>query len=165
MRLALACGLIAVGALFLGCDTQEPPSSEPADDEVSDSLTVGLPEVIGEVGDTIAVPIRVDSLDGEEVTSYQFTLPYGDVSEVTGIRVEGAITPSRPVVNNQPEKGEVAVSFASSEPLTGAGTLLELDVELRSAGSAPLAFQNFALFDREAEEVAVALNEGRITAE
>lgn len=140
------------------CDAQGPPPS----DRDSDSLTVRLPELEGSLGDTLRAPIEIDSLQ-KDVTSYQFTLLYDPSTvQILGTRVEETMTPSHPVVNDQSEEKQFAVSFAAAEALENGGPLLILEFELVGTGTAALSFSEFQLFDQNGDEVSVALDDGSV---
>jgi hypothetical protein len=127
----------------------------------SNGVPVSLPDVQANVGESIEIPIEVGSLDGRNITSYEFTLPFdASIVDVTGVSEEGSITPSAPQVNIV--NGELRVSFASDTPLQGEGTLLNVQAQVVGSGSTPLAFQNFQLFDDQANDVPVMLTPGSV---
>lgn len=130
---------------------------------VSEALTVSLPSRTVDVGTSISIPIDVDSLDGRDVTSYQFTLPYDStVIDISGIDTEGTLTPAGADVEVATDPGEIRVSVAADEVLTGAGTLVSLNATVTDAGTAPLSFSSFALFDTEGDEVLTDAVDGEI---
>lgn len=134
---------------------------------VAEVVSVSLPQLTADVGETVQLPIEVDTLDGKDVTSYQFTLPY-DASVLTiseDVVVDGTLTPSSADVQVATEEGEIRVSVAAQEPITGAGTLLELSATLENSGTAPLSFSDVALFDSDGDEVFVESQDGEVVAE
>lgn len=129
------------------------------------AIEVQLPDASGSVGGQIEISVQVSDLTDKDITSYQFTLPYdAAVLSVTGINVDGAITPSKPVANTQNE-GEVKVSFAQATALEGEGTLLNLEAELVGGGTAALSFSEFRFFNSDAEEVESTTTDGSVTVE
>lgn len=125
-------------------------------------VDVRIPDVKGDAGQAVTIPIRTDALDGENVTAYQFTLPFdSSVLDVTGVDTSGTLTSSAPVVNM--EANEIRVSFSAAQPLSGSGPLLKLRGELVSGGERVLDFSNVQLFDRNAAEVSTTPVPGRVT--
>jgi hypothetical protein len=128
----------------------------------SAGVGVGFPDVQAEAGQTITVPVEVDDLTGRDITSYEFTVNFNpDVVSVAGISTENTVTPTDPSFN-VPSPGELRVSFATDTALSGGGTLLNLELDLVDAGSSPLTFQNFQMFDSAANEIATSPSDGSV---
>jgi hypothetical protein len=108
-------------------------------------VPVSIPDVEVQPGDTANVPVEVGDLTGEGVTSYDFRVQYdSQVLEVTGA-APGAVTgeDASNFVDDTSADGEVSVAFAGTEALSGAGTLVYLQVRGVSGGSSALSFSQF----------------------
>nr|WP_272508588.1 cohesin domain-containing protein [Salinibacter ruber] len=127
-------------------------------------VDVQLPDTTVAVGEEVSIPVRAAGLSGEDVTSYQFTVPFdGSVLRLTGASAEGSLTPSAPTVNAA--EGELRVSFASASSLEGEGPLVRLTGEVAGAGTDTLQFSELQLFDSGGGEVPTELESGTVTAE
>jgi hypothetical protein len=76
------------------------------------------------------------------------------------LSVDGTITPSLPEFTFQ--NGVLQVAFASSSPLEGEGTLLNVTVDLAGAGVETITFQNLDLFDGQGNVVPTSPRQGRL---
>nr|WP_272507830.1 cohesin domain-containing protein [Salinibacter ruber] len=127
-------------------------------------VDVQLPDTTVAVGEEVSIPIRAAGLSGEDVTSYQFTVPFDrSVLRLTGASAEGSLTPSAPTVNAA--EGELRVSFASASSLEGEGPLVRLTGEVAGAGTDTLQFSELQLFDSGGGEVPTEPESGTVTAE
>ncbi len=127
------------------------------------SVDVQLPDTTVAVGEEVSIPVRAAGLSGEDVTSYQFTVPFdGSVLQLTGASAEGSLTPSAPTVNAA--EGELRVSFASASSLEGEGPLVRLTGEVAGAGTDTLQFSELQLFDSGGGEVPTEPESGTVTA-
>jgi len=127
-------------------------------------ITGRIPDTSGQAGETLSIPVRMDSLAGADVTAYDVVLPFdASVVEVTGVDVSNAVTPSAPTVNI--ENGELRVSFSGTEALSGDGPLLTIEAQLVGAGSEVLDFQSIELFNSDAEQVGSSFASGIVTVE
>jgi hypothetical protein len=122
-------------------------------------VSVRIPDVEGDPGQAVTIPIRTDTLDGAGVTAYQLTLPFDpSVLDVTGVSASGTTTPSAPTVNV--EDDQVRVSFSATDSLSGAGPLLRLQAQLVGVGTDVLDVRNVQFFN-VATEVPTTFTPGR----
>ncbi len=91
------------------------------------------------------VPVQVNDVSSRGIYSYSFTLRYDpELVEITDVSTEGTVSESMDVtVNPRPDDGTLRVSAAGSDPITGAGPLLQLHIDPRSMGTGPLAWDSF----------------------
>ncbi len=107
---------------------------------------VTVPELTVPLDEVIAVPISISSLLPEwEIEQYQFELTrnpafvaYSGWNTTGTLSAAGSVT----VVDYG---STLTVSYDSGEPLSGAGTLLELLFEGENLGTSPLDLENFLL--------------------
>jgi len=110
----------------------------------SAQIDVGLPDTSGVAGETALIPVEVDDLTGEGVLSFEFAVTYDvDTLSVTGIETSGTIASDLTVVANTDSAGKVTVSGAGTQELSGSGTLVQLKVKYKGAGTSPLELDNF----------------------
>ena len=104
----------------------------------------------------------MSDLTFDDVTAYQFTLTYDPaVLTVDSARVAGTLSAgANPTVNTT--EGEVRVAYATSEPLRGSGTLLQLDGRLSAPGQSLLTLTEIRFFDEAGQEVNVTASSGRL---
>ena len=147
-----AFSLLALFVLFLGQTTQS-----------FAQVGIQLSEISGTVGDTVTVPVEVDDLTGEGVTSYQFTVSYdATVIDVTGVTTEGTLSADGSLQSNTDLEGEARVAFASDTPLEGSGDLVLLTVALQGVGQSGLSFSDARFFDQAAQDVPVTVIDGTV---
>jgi hypothetical protein len=109
-----------------------------------EGLTARLPDTSGTAGETATLPVTVDDLTGEDVFSYEFTISYdASVINVTGVSTSGTLSDGLNVQPNTEEPGQITVTAAATSALSGAGTLLNLDVAYVGVGTSPLTWQSF----------------------
>jgi hypothetical protein len=113
--------------------------------QTAQAVDLDIGEASGIVGDTVLVAITTEDLTGLNIYSYQFTITwYADRATAIDAPVSGTITEpwGAPTVNGQP--GRVDVAVAGTVPLTGAGTLIYLELILGpTAANASLNFDDF----------------------
>ena len=77
-----------------------------------DSVLASLPKVVSETGKSVMVPLRLDNLAGEPVSSYQFTIEYnGDVVKPAQIaaNLAGTLSEGLSLAYNSPSPGVLKV--------------------------------------------------------
>ena len=90
-------------------------------------VTVSVEGGAYRIGDAVTIPIAVGSLDGLDITSYQFTLLFPeDVIDITSVETAGTVSDGAPVIVNMNTEGQIRVALAGIQALSGAGALLEL---------------------------------------
>jgi hypothetical protein len=126
------------------------------------TLTVSIPDTSGVADDTIDVPVRIQGITGEDVTGYQVSLTYDpSVISIPGVNVDNAITPSPPSTNVQ--SGQIDLSFAGSDPLSGSGALVNLEVALDAVGTSTLTFATSQFFNSNGNSVSTTATDGSVT--
>ncbi len=131
------------------------------------SVSVILPRVSGTTGKQTSAPIAVGDLTGLNVTAFQFKIYYNkNIVYLTGVdNANTLISGTTPIVNADTSNGVLSVAWASSTPLSGWGTLLNLRMAFRDTGSTTLttvgpAGQTFML---NAGNPAVSVTDGKAT--
>ena len=90
-------------------------------------VTVGIDGASLRVGEVIEIPIEISSVDGLDITSYQFTLLFPeDVLDIVGVETAGSISEGKSVLVNTETEGEIRVAMAGTNALSGSGSLLIL---------------------------------------
>lgn len=131
-------------------------------DDNGDALTLDSVDasVDGSKGDWETVPIEVDLGNGAtsgDVASYTFTLTLDDATElaVAGVSVQSTVTPDAEEVDLT---SEVEVSWSRSNgPVTGKGTLVNLDTRIIGTGVAAFPLEGVELTDTSNNDVGVSL--------
>ena len=104
-----------------------------------DLVDISLADVTGEAGQLVLVPITLSSLDGQEVIAYQFELEYDpEVAAFQAFTSNETLSSGWSVNTNELSTGELLISGANAQPVTGDGTLLYLLFELVSNGVSEL---------------------------
>jgi len=97
------------------------------------------------VGGTFTLPITTEDLTGKGVLSYQFTLKF-DATKInlTGVSIAGTISSgfTAPVVNTA-TAGQISVAVAGTAPLTGTGTLINVNGTVVGGGTSAVLFTSF----------------------
>ncbi len=93
----------------------------------------------GSPGSSVTVPITVGDLTGKGVTAYQFTLTFNQAvvtPSSTPVSKTGTLSNGFTVTANAATPGQLTVSAFGITPLTGTGTLLNLNFDLIGAAGA-----------------------------
>ncbi len=111
------------------------------------SLSVKISDVVvaPAVGGTFVIPITTDDLTGQGVISYQFTATFDATKiAITGATITGTMSSAfnAPVVNTT-VAGQVTVAVAGTAPLTGSGTLINLNATVVAVGTTTVQFTSF----------------------
>ncbi len=113
------------------------------------NVPVSLPDVGGELGSPISIPLTVDqNVDGQNIFSSDFTISFDPaiVTLTTGEN-DGTLT-SDCTVNVTPTDGQIDVGIACTSALEGGpGTILFLEGTLDGAGVSDLTFDEFMFND------------------
>lgn len=106
-------------------------------------ITVSTPEVNCAASESIVVPVTVSELTGQGAIAFSFRLAF-DPSKITITNADkdNTLSAAYNVIAN-PKESEILVSAASAQPLSGAGTLVNLLVTCNEEGSSPLTFSKF----------------------
>ena len=131
-------------------------------------IDLTLPHVTGVVGENKIIPISVNDVTDEKLTSYQFRIYYDpDIISITGYDDTGTLTKQAGgwlVANLQPAAGDyIIVAYAGSTPLQGAGDLLYLEVELNETGVSDLTFDQVLFYNEDADQIDVNESNGSVT--
>ncbi len=131
------------------------------------TINVGLPSVSGVAGSDTIAPVSVGDLTGSSVTAFQFKVYYDkSIAYLTGVDITGSVVGSNsPTVNADTADGILSVAWASSSPLAGSGTLLNLMVHFRNAGSTTISTTGSSgqTFIFNAGNPAAVVADGKIT--
>ena len=110
----------------------------------NDPIAVSLPEVTGDVGGTLFVPITVGDLTGRGVTSFSATIDYDQtVIQVTSVNQVGTLSAGNTASVDLSTPGRIGIAW-SGGALSGSGVLLNLNVSLLAAGASALTMNAFA---------------------
>jgi hypothetical protein len=108
-------------------------------------VEVSIPDIsAAEPGDTIRVPVEVSDLTGAEIGAFEFSISYDPVvisfvdSDSSGTIASGML-----LASNAPEAGLLKVGAASAIPISGAGTLMRLEMEVLDYGNSTLEWTHF----------------------
>ncbi|MEM6646945.1 MAG: choice-of-anchor D domain-containing protein [Bacteroidota bacterium] len=109
-------------------------------------VDVSLPTTTGTVGDANTIDVTVGDLTGQDVIAYEFVVAFDEtVLEITGATATDTRSSELNVVTNTNTPGQITVVAAGASPLTGAGTLIKLDVSYLAQGTSALTFTSITL--------------------
>ena len=125
-------------------------------------IRVSLPdELTGDRNTQILIPMSTESLTGQAVTSFVYTITYNrSVLEITGLNLAGTLTDGAPVSIDTSTPGQVVVTYSGATPLTGEGVLMNLVANLLAPGTTSLSITSFQF--NNGTPVARTVN-GRVT--
>ena len=95
--------------------------------------------LIGTTGSSLTVPVTVGNLTGKGVTAFDFTLTFDPTilkPNSTPVDTAGTLSSGFTITTNAGTPGKLVISAFGTTPLTGAGTLLNLEFDLIGAISA-----------------------------
>lgn len=126
-------------------------------------IQVSAPELFADLGSTVTVEISVDNATG--IAGGDIVLEYNPaILVVRDARATDLIQRLSPIVNAG-ITGEIVVTMASINGLTGgSGAILEVDFEVIAAGESPLVLSDVALYNEVADDIAVTVVNGSVTA-
>ncbi len=140
---------IADGASTLAWTTFQFNEGDPVANATDGSVSVGAVEVIiediqADTGSVIVYPITVSDLTDKNITSYQFTLTYDEnIINVTGSDATGTLSDGMNITPNASVAGQYTIASASASAISGAGVLLNLNVEVIGNGACDIVFSEF----------------------
>jgi hypothetical protein len=130
-----------------------PPAGRPftsVDSEffVWDAAAVSLPDITAWAGKPVTVPVRLDNLMGEAVSSYQFTIQFDQTviapAEIAA-SLAGTMADGMNIVCHSPKPGVVSVAVYSAFPVTGDGIYVDLNFRVtgKSGSTTTLSVEGF----------------------
>jgi hypothetical protein len=111
---------------------------------VDPPVAVTLSERSGKRGESLLMPVSVGDLTGRGVSSFAFTIAFNPALIQVGVSQAGTLSAGTLAVVNTSTAGKVTVVWASVNDLAGAGSLVDLDIDLLAEGVSALVFENFA---------------------
>ncbi|MBM4160895.1 MAG: T9SS type A sorting domain-containing protein [Ignavibacteria bacterium] len=106
-------------------------------------VSVSLPTVQGQQGASVTIPVTVGDLTGKGVIAYDFAVTFDTtIVKITGISSSGTLSSGMTIVPNV-TSGRIAVAAATTQALSGSGTLINLVGDLVGKGTSPLTFVSF----------------------
>ena len=128
--------------------------------DVNDPISISLPELNGQAGGALTVPLSVGDLTGKGVTSFSTTIDFNQtLIQVNGVSQAGTLTANSNAVVDLNTPGKATITW-SGTALAGAGVLLNLEVTLLASGTSPLTLDSF-VFNSGTPEA--SLDNGSIT--
>ncbi|MHB1687443.1 MAG: T9SS type A sorting domain-containing protein [Ignavibacteriaceae bacterium] len=129
-------------------------------------LSVNLPNVVRvPAANTDTVDVTVGSLNGLNVTSFQFDVTFDTtICKVIGATTSGVSTTggTNPVYNVG--SGIIHIAWAKATAISGSGTLIRLVVSyMNSTGVSALSFNNFLMYSSSGALVPTTLTNGSVT--
>ena len=126
-------------------------------------VTASLGQISSATGSSVTIPVSVGELTGRKVFAYDLTLNYDpSVLLWQGAEASGTLSESLNVTVNAATPGKLLISAFGISPLTGVGTLLNLNFKVIGASGASSALGWESCIFNEGE-VSVRLDDGRVT--
>ena len=113
-------------------------------------IDVSLPDIQGDPGDEVVIPVLVSDVTGSNVTAFWFRLVFDPtVVEFMDIVLVGSVAEGSLASTNASTEGEfvVACAIATTRPFSGSGVLIYLTARLRAEGHSALEFDEFTFND------------------
>lgn len=127
-------------------------------------VSVTIPSVSGVAGTTGTGAITVGDLTGKNVTAFEFTITYDkSIIEITGATAGSLLGGNAPTVNPDVANGKILVAWASATPLTGSGTLVNLQFSFKAIGTSVLTAAPF-IFNAGTPTVTLTQGEAKVPA-
>ena len=96
------------------------------------------------VGQSGVIPVSVGDLTGRGATSYEFTVTFDpSVVELTGASVSGTLSDGTNATINASQNGRLIIAWAAAVPLSGGGTLINLEANYTGTGTSSISFTSF----------------------
>jgi hypothetical protein len=121
-------------------------------------VTVSLPQVLAAPNKNVTIPLRLDNLMGEPVSSYQFTVEF-DPSVIRPLNIAadlaGTLADGMTIAYHSPRRGVVNVVVYSPFPVSGEGEYINLNFHISGAPgtSTPLSISGFRFNDGKVQAV------------
>ncbi|MEZ4700083.1 MAG: cohesin domain-containing protein [Rhodothermales bacterium] len=143
---------VAAGTSALTLSSMQFNSGSPAATTTNGSITVtgqtvspvaiALPASFsGGVGTSVQIPITVDNVTGKSINSYQLTVHFDPaIVNIGTATVSGTLSSSAAPIVTSPSAGVLSIVWASGTALSGSGVLINLEANLRTAGTSALTF-------------------------
>jgi len=109
------------------------------------TATIAMPDTVKHVNNAVTMPINTTALTiPNNAISYQFNLTYDPAKlQYVSNNLTGTIATSGTVTVNSTTPGLLHVSYMTSTPLNGTGSLLNLNFNPLAIGTFPLTISNF----------------------
>ncbi len=108
------------------------------------AVTLDLGAALGQVGDTVELPVEVIGLGGDTIWSFEMDISwYTSYATCVGVITAGTLSETW-LVNHLPGNGTVTVTGAGGMPLSGDGTLIKLQFLLGPSSGSPTISLNSA---------------------
>jgi hypothetical protein len=134
-----------------GCDGQSAPGVAGQIPTIKQILAVevSLPELTGQAGGSITIPINISDTSGEEIIGVEIILTYDpDILTATGAVTEGTLM-SGWKMEHKVTNGQISIAMAHSEALSGDGVLIQVEFSVSGSASpghiSPLTLQRVLL--------------------
>jgi hypothetical protein len=133
-------------------------------DGPANSVTAALPQLVGQTGTELIVPLSITNLGGQGVTSYQFEVKYDPAvlrPERVAATIGGTLSDGMGIAVNADEPGIIRVAVYGALPVTGDGVYANLRFFVTGAPGtvSPLSLSDFRFNDASVAMVAV---DGRV---
>ena len=117
-------------------------------------VTVSFPDNLhGMEGDTLVVPVLINSPGVPQIESFEFELAFDpNLLEISSVLQENTLSEGAYLEQNQPEPGILVVAMAGLSPIDESGTILNIELVLNVIGAPTLTWNNF-MFNEGAPEV------------
>ena len=110
-----------------------------------DTIEVSLPDLTGQVGESMTIPVNVADVTGKNVLSYTMTIVYDeDMVNITGYDAAGTLSDGMTITANDSKTDTLTIAAATSSALSGSGVLLNLNAELNMTGTSAMEFSSFS---------------------
>ncbi len=100
-------------------------------------IVVSLPEIVGDPGVDVLVPVNVTDLSEQDVTQVHLVVEYApEFVSATSVSTDGTIASAWPQPTFSASPGRLDISLSGATPLTGAGALVRITFHV--ADNAPV---------------------------
>jgi len=111
-------------------------------------IEVSLPDVEGDPGESVVIPVVVSDITGRNVKGFWFKLLFDpEVMEIDSVDLTGSLSEGSLVATNARTAGEFVVASANARALSGSGPLIYMTATLISQGASTLQFDDFLFND------------------
>lgn len=110
----------------------------------NDPISVSLPELAGEAGGSLIIPVNVGDLTGRGITSFNATIDYNPaILQVISVGQSGTLSSGSNATVDLSTPGRVEITWTGAA-LSGSGVLVNLSTTLVGAGSTALTMNAFS---------------------
>jgi len=125
-----------------------------------------IPVLPALVGTTEHIGVQLNTVDDRPLLAYEFSFTYDpSVIHIAGVSTTGTLSKNMLIVANTQVPGRLSVAASGTDPISDAGTLVELEVDYIGGGQTALTWDHFTINEDDASNITFSDSETEVAGE